>query len=57
MWYLKHDTNELIYQTDSQTERADWWLPSGGGGTEWEVGSADVVIYRTDKQQSPTASH
>ena len=27
------------------------------GEGEWEAGSADVVIYRTDKQQSPTASH
>ena len=33
MWNLKYDTNELIYETetDSQTQRTDLWLPSGGG--------------------------
>ena len=28
-------------QTESQTQRTDWWFPSGegvGGGIEWEVG-------------------
>ena len=36
MWNLKHDTNELIYrtETDSQTQRINLWLPRGkvGGG-------------------------
>ena len=29
MWNLKYDTDEHIYETetDSQTERTDWWLP------------------------------
>ena len=33
MWNLKYDTNELIYETetDAQTERADLWLPRGRG--------------------------
>ena len=32
-WILKHDTDELFYQTetDSQTWRTDLWLPSGRG--------------------------
>ena len=31
MWNLKYDTNELTYETetDSQTERTDLWLPRG----------------------------
>ena len=36
MWNLKHDTNELIYQTetDSQTQRRDMCVCQGavGGG-------------------------
>ena len=34
MWNLKYDTDELIYetQTDSQTKNADLWLPKGKGG-------------------------
>ena len=34
MWNLKNDTNELIYQTDtdSQTQRMNLWLPKGKGG-------------------------
>ena len=35
MWNLKYNTNELTYETetDSKTERTNWWLPSG-----WEFG-------------------
>ena len=34
MWNLKYDTNELIFEaeTDSQTQRTDSWLPR-----IWEV--------------------
>ena len=34
MWNLKYDTDELIYETktDSQTERTDMWLPRGRDG-------------------------
>ena len=34
MWNLKYDTNELIYETetDSQRYRTDLWLLSGGRG-------------------------
>ena len=41
MWNLKYDTNELIYETDSQTQRTDLWLPTGrvgGRGRDWELG-------------------
>ena len=30
-WNLKYGTNEPIYKIDSQTWRADLWLPRGGG--------------------------
>ena len=41
MWNLKYDTNELIYETetDSQKQRTDLWLPrrkGDGGGMDWE---------------------
>ena len=38
MWILKYDTNELIYETDSQTWGTDLWLPrvGAGGGSDWE---------------------
>ena len=58
MWNLKYDTNERIYetQTDSQTERTDLWLPrgrGGRGGKDWELGISrcKLVYYRMDKQQ------
>ena len=40
MWNLNYDTNELIYKTDSQTERTDLWLLrwEGEGGMDWEFG-------------------
>ena len=28
----KNDTNELIYKTDSQTQKANLWLPKGKWG-------------------------
>ena len=33
MWTLKYDTNELIYEreTDSHTQRTNLWLPRGRG--------------------------
>ena len=37
IWNLKYDTNELIYntETDSQTLRSDLWLPRVGWGEDW----------------------
>ena len=50
MWNLKHDTNELIYETetDSQTQRTDMWLPRGrqdGEGWIGCLGLADAKYY------------
>ena len=40
MWNLKYDTNELIYETetDSQTERRLVVAKGGGAGRGWEFG-------------------
>ena len=60
MWNLKCDTNELTYETDtdSQTQRTDMWLPRGravGEGWIGRLGLADVNYYvQEDKQQGPT---
>ena len=50
MWNLRQDPNELLYkmETDSQTQRADLWLPRGRrvrGGKEWELGFAEANYY------------
>ena len=36
MWNLKYGINELIYETeiDSQTQKANLWLPKGNKGRE-----------------------
>ena len=43
IWNLKYDTNELIYEreTDSQTYRTDLWLPRGRGVGEGRIGIWD----------------
>ena len=44
MWNLKYDTNELIYETetDSQTKRTDSWL-SGVEGKGEQTGSLGLA--------------
>ena len=44
MWNLKYDTNEPIYKTktDSQTQRADLWLPRGRREGEGLTGSLEL---------------
>ena len=32
MWNLKYNTNEYIYETDSQIQKTDLRLAKGGGG-------------------------
>ena len=41
--YLKNDTNELIYktETDSQTEKIILWFPKGKGGGRDKLGVWD----------------
>ena len=38
MWNLKYDTNELIYETETDSQRTDLWLPK-----QMEWGGADGV--------------
>ena len=39
MWNLKYNTDELIYKTESGSQRTDLWLPRGADrGTDWEFG-------------------
>ena len=42
MWNLKYDTNELFYETEteSQTQRTDWCLPR-----EMGLGLADANYH------------
>ena len=55
MWTLKYDTNELIYEieTDSQTYRTNLWLPRGRRleeGWTGRLGLADVsFLYIWDE--------
>ena len=45
MCHLKYATNELIYETetDSQTQRTDLWLPVGRGMEEGWTGSLGLA--------------
>ena len=63
MWNLKYDTNEPIYETETepQAQRIDLWQLRG---REWGRGRVVVwgqdtlaFIYRLDKQQSPALQH
>ena len=50
MWNIKYDTDELIQETeiDSQTQRADLWLPrERGAGEDWigSLGLTDANSY------------
>ena len=48
MWNLDYDTNELIYETetDSQTQKTNLWLPKGKGGNKFrDLGLTDTSYY------------
>ena len=49
VWNLQYDINELIYETDSQTQRTNCGCQGGGG---W--GKDGLGVSRIDKQQGPT---
>ena len=49
MWTLKYDTNELIYVTETDSERTDLWVPSGEGDRLGVTGEQmQTRKYRTD---------
>ena len=60
MWNLKHNTKELIYkrETDSEAQRPDVWLPRGRGRDGIGPWGKQTVttVFRTDKQV-PTVPH
>ena len=37
MWTLKHDTNELTYETETDSQRTDLWWPNGQGKDALEI--------------------
>ena len=50
-WSLKYDTNEFVYETDSQTQTTDLWLPRGKGcrrGLDWEFVTIRCKLYIKD---------
>ena len=51
MWTLKYDTNELISETetDSQTQRAGLWLPSGPGKDGLEIQDSQTIVAQLVK--------
>ena len=51
IWNLKYDTNVLIYETDSQTQRTDLWLTRGWGsegGMDWKRGISRCNLLYTE---------
>ena len=52
MWSLKYDTDEPMYETETEswTQRTDWWLPRGSGGRggkDWEFGIGRCKVLST----------
>ena len=48
MCTLKYDTNEVMYETGSQTQRMDLWLPGESGTRDrWirSLGLADAIYH------------
>ena len=62
MWNLKYGTDELIYETeiDSQTYKTNVRLPGAKGVREGQIrslGLADTNQYVQTKQQGPNVQH
>ena len=61
MWNLKYDTNELIYETetDSHTQRRLFIAKGRRVGEGWtgSLGLLDANYDRMEKQRGPTAQH
>ena len=53
MWNLDYDTDELIYETvtDSQTQRTDLWLPRGRKVSNGWGEQMQTITNRIGKQQ------
>ena len=62
MWNLKHNTNESVYRTEtnSEAQKRNLRLPKGKGGKEEQirsVGLTQPITHKIDKQQRLTAQH
>ena len=61
IWNLKYNTNEHIYESETDLQRTDLWLLRGRGweGKDWEFGiSRYTLVYIQDGQkQGPTVQH
>ena len=53
MWNLKYDTDEPVYETETESyvENRPGVARMEGGRTEWEIG---VIMYRMVKEHSLT---
>ena len=57
MWHLKCETNEFIYETDSD-QRADLCSQGVGVGKAWELAVSRCKLgHRMARQQGPTVQH
>ena len=44
--YLKYDTDELIYKTETESRKMNLWLPKGERGCgEGKLGGGDTHTY------------
>ena len=49
MWNLKHDTNELVCETETDAQRTDAWLPRREvGGMDRECGVSSCKLLDTE---------
>jgi len=53
MWNVKGNTNESVYETESGTQRTDWWLPRRGGC--WGRGGMGCLYILGSKRLSVTS--
>jgi len=49
MWNLRYDTNEPVYETETESQTC--WGRDGEGGWGWQM---YAFVYRIDKQQGRT---
>ena len=58
MWNIKCITNELFYETETESQTQNPLEIAKGGGvearTEWESGTRSKLIYRMDRQPGLT---
>ena len=53
MWNLKYDTNEIVYKTETDSQRTDFWLP-GVRGDEGEQGTGNLGLVEGNGPHSST---